>query len=73
VGFTDGGDVGGNVEEGVSAELVVDVEAEAVKVVDPVPQIVRFPETVGAGGDGFTVIVTEAQDGLNCPPLLLFT
>ncbi len=29
VGFADGGDVGGDVQEGVGAELVVDVEAEA--------------------------------------------
>jgi hypothetical protein len=31
-----------------------------------------FPVTVGAGGDGFTVIVMLAQFGLNWPPLLLF-
>jgi hypothetical protein len=37
------------------------------------PQKTVVPETVGAGGEGFTVIVIEAQLGLNCPPLLLLT
>jgi len=32
-----------------------------------------FPVAVGAGGEGFTVIVIDAQLGLNIPPLLLFT
>ena len=46
---------------------------DAVNVVEPLPQIVRFPETVGAGGVGLTVMVTDEQVGLNWPPLLLFT
>jgi hypothetical protein len=32
-----------------------------------------LPDAVGAGGEGFTVIVIDAQLGLNTPPLLLFT
>jgi hypothetical protein len=32
-----------------------------------------FPVTVGAGGDGLTVMVIEAQLWLACPLLLLFT
>ena len=39
----------------------------------PGPHNEVFPVAVGAGGDGFTVIVIVAQLGLNCPPLLLLT
>jgi len=45
----------------------------AVKVVLPGPHKTVFPVAVGAGGEGFTVIVIVAQLGLNCPPLLLLT
>jgi hypothetical protein len=45
-------------------QLYVAKPPEAVNTVLPDPQITKLPFTVGAGGEGLTVIVKEAQEGL---------